>query len=169
VARLTARDQNPCRKVRGQGGIHLHRYGDGHHREGHCCATHRLCESLVRYVDRTQVSGRQQGRSLRKTQAGVLRPLVCSFQFPPPDPSAPAVESRCRESQAETAQIFSTSSPAQYLGRWNFNDQVTCGRGSNSVAERAKKQVAGMKALLRRRASKSLEGLQEPPNTDASC
>ena len=151
--RLTTRGQNPChRKVRGQGGIHR-RYGDGHRP---CCAIHRLRESLVRYVDRTQVSGRQKGRSLRKTKAGVLRPLVCSFQLPPPGPSAHAVKSQCRESRAERAQIFSTSSPALYLGRWNFNDQVTCGRGSNSVAKRAKKQVAGMKALLRRRTSKSL-------------
>src|SRR6266404_4885332 len=42
-------------------------------------------------------------------------------------------------------------------------------RESNSVAERAKKQVAEMKVLPHRGAGKSLLDLQEPPNTDASC
>jgi hypothetical protein len=134
AVRLTARDQNPChRKIRGQGGMHRH-CGDG---QRHCGVIHRLRESLVRCVDRTQVSGRQKGRSLRKTKAGAFGPRICSFQFPPPEASARGEIARPRIAGRNGLNLL-------HIFTCPVFDRVTCGRGSNWVAERAKKQVAGL-------------------------
>jgi hypothetical protein len=70
---------------------------------------------------------------------------------------------------AETAQIFPTFSPALHLGRWNFDDQMTHGVRATRRPKERKSKLLKRRLLLRRKASKSLITLQEPPNTDASC